>query len=476
MNVGCTLIKKSRKKKHGIKTLQSLTIIILMITLTQSASIGSALLDKVWKTYPYHPPGTDIVFPTDEGSHNEKYQIEWWYANFHLKGQTTGIDYGAMVTFYQMKTDILDNIETRLFSISDPATSMTYTNIQLGNLHASTDHFNLTFKNIFYNDDIQNTNTDVYSNMQTTSPAADQLNIDTVSLEQTIMENMMLLNTTQLTFTSNGYEDNGTSINEPQSYDHWYTKSDGHNLLPFQYNLTVSGDCKQDHQPMQLSVDMDSQKRPLIVGGTGLVTIGKDGFSYYYSLTRVSVVGALTVHGIHEIVSGIAWVDHQWGNFSNPNPPPYSLAVSMEWFSIKLDDNREILTCDTWDINTGKKFNQSLSGINFVNGQGNLELLKEYKIIPRSYWNDTTDHCIFANKWWISEKSKSINLTVIPVYPEQVIRIADYHPIIKYLLSKIFYNSYFWEGDCTVSGTINGQNVRGKAYVELTHGYKYLST
>lgn len=447
-----------------------------MITLTQSVSIGSALQDKVWKTYPYHPPGTDIVFPTDEGSHNEKYQIEWWYANFHLKGQKTGYDYGAMVTFYQMKTDVLDNVETRVFSISDHSISKTYTSIQLGTLIASNNHLNLTFQNIFYNDDMQNTNSNEYSDMQMASPAVDQLNIDSVNLEQTIMENMMLLNATQSILASNGCEDNGTNANEPPSSDHWYTKSDGQNLLPFQYNLSVAGYSKQDHQPMQLSVDMDCQKKPLIVGGTGLVTIGKDGFSYYYSLTRVAVVGTLTVHGIQEIVSGIAWVDHQWGNFSNPNPPPYSLSVSIEWFSIKLDDNREILTCDTWDIITGEKFVQSLSGMNYVNGQGNLELLKEYKIIPISYWNDANDQCIFANKWRITEKSKSINLTVIPVFQEQVIRIDGSHLIIEYLLSKIFYNSYFWEGDCIVSGTINGQNVHGKAYVELTHGDKYIST
>jgi predicted secreted hydrolase len=446
-----------------------------MITLTQSASIGSAL-DKQWKTYPYHPPGTSIVFPTDEGSHSEKYKIEWWYANFHLKGQRTGTEYGAMVTFYQMKTDVLDNIEYRLFSISDPTTSTTFTNIQVGNLLASTDHLNLTFQNIFYNDDIQNTNADMYSDMQTASSTADQLNIDTVTLEQIIMENMMLLNTTRSPFTNNSYVNNASSTNEPQSYDHWCTKSNGQNLLPFQYNLTITGYSKQDHQQMQLSIDMDCQKQPLPVGGTGFVKIGKDGFSYYYSLTMLSVVGTLIVNGTRETVSGIAWMDHQWGNFSNPNPPPYSLTVSMEWFSIKLDDNREILTCDTWDIITGKKFNQSFSGMNFVNKQGCLELLKEYKITPIDRWNDTYDHCFFANKWWITEKSKSINLTVIPVYPEQVIRIDGEHPIVEYILSKIFYNTYFWEGDCTVSGKINGQNVHGRAYVELTHNYKYIST
>jgi len=468
MKIGGTLSRKNRIILKRMKAVQSILIIALTIILTQSASIGSALIDKQWKTYPYHPPGTNIVFPTDEGSHNEKYKIEWWYVNFHLKGQTTGVDYGAMVTFYQMKTDILDNIETRLFSISDPTTSMTYTNIQFGTLIANTDHLDLTFQNIFDNDGIQT------SDIQMSSPSTDQLILDKVALEQIIIENMMLSNTTRLAYMNNN-KNNGSDTNEPALYDHWITKSDGQNLLPFQYNLSVAGYSKQDHQQMQLAVDMDCLKRPLIVGGTGCVTIGKDGYSYYYSLTRLSVVGTINVHGIQETVNGIAWVDHQWGNFSNPSPPPYSLSVSLEWFSIQLDDNREILACDTWDINTGEKYVQSLSGINYVNSQGYLELLKEYKITQKHKWNDTQDKCFFADKWWITEQSKSINLTVIPVFPNQIIRIDGSHSIIKYLLSQIFYNSYFWEGNCIVTGSINGQKVHGIAYAELTHSDKYLS-
>lgn len=37
-------------------------------------------------------------FPRDEGRH--KYFVEWWYANFHVTGLSTGINYGIMVAYF----------------------------------------------------------------------------------------------------------------------------------------------------------------------------------------------------------------------------------------------------------------------------------------------------------------------------------------------------------------------------------------
>jgi predicted secreted hydrolase len=440
-----------------------------MIAPTISASAVLKPTNINWKNYPYHPPGTDIVFPTDEGSHDEKYQIEWWYANFHLVGQSTGNEYGSFVAFYQIKTDICENQEIRLFSISDLATQETYTNAKIGTLLASTDHLDLTLKNI--NNDNENTDKISILAVQGTCIQTNQTKTTMTSMSQTTMKSTSKSCSTQ-SIPANIQGTNGSGANELVTYDHWYTKTNGNDLLPFQYTLIVGGDCQQDHQPMQLSIDMDSQKPPLIAGGNGLVTLGKDGFSYYYCLTRLTVIGAITVHGLSEDVIGYAWIDHQWGNFSNQNPPPYSLSVSYEWFSIKLDGNREIMVADTWDQETGEKINQSFSnGMNLLNNDGTLELLKEYTITPQAFWNDTKDHCVFVEKWHIIETSKPIDLTVTPVFLDQVMRIAEDYPRIQEYLAKITPGMCFWEGVCTVSGTIDGVAIQGKAYVELTHRY-----
>ena len=145
------LINKRRTTRNRLKGILSLLIIVVMIAPTISVhaevSVDHEHPDMFWKNYPYHPPGTDIVFPTDEGSHDEEYKIEWWYANFHLIGQS-GHEYGAFVAFYQLNSTVFENQEVRIFSISDIASEKIYSNAQIGTLTASNDHLDLSFEYI----------------------------------------------------------------------------------------------------------------------------------------------------------------------------------------------------------------------------------------------------------------------------------------------------------------------------------------
>jgi len=91
--------------------------------------------------------------------------------------------------------------------------------------------------------------------------------------------------------------------------ENWLTKTDSlGKLVPFQYVLKVGGDT------YALAIDLDAQKPPLIIGKDGLVTVGS-GDSYYYSQTQLVVTGTLKFKGKTEPVSGIAWIDHQYGPF-----------------------------------------------------------------------------------------------------------------------------------------------------------------
>jgi predicted secreted hydrolase len=52
-----------------------------------------------WKTYPYHQEGSVIYFPEDEGWHPNM-QVEWWYTNAHVTGDSTGTEYSFMLTYF----------------------------------------------------------------------------------------------------------------------------------------------------------------------------------------------------------------------------------------------------------------------------------------------------------------------------------------------------------------------------------------
>ena len=477
------------KNKKGItnpwkKPIVSFFIIIAMIipTLPVQAEINKDHYhpEVYWKHYPYQPPGTEIIFPNDEGSHyTPEYPIEWWYANFHLTGQTTGNEYGSFVAFYKIQSPVADKKEVRIFSISDIASEETYTNAKIGSLTTSTDHLDLSFKYIT-NDDKSDDQTITETGIKNlVSQNQEPINTEytettTKSTNQSTTVGSTYDNTIQKTNRTNNYEiDYQESSDGLIQYDYWYTKYNDQGLLPFQYTLDVSGNSQQDSKPMALTVDMDCLKQPLIVGGDGVIELGKDQcISFYYCLSKIAVVGSITLHGMTEGITGFAWIDHQWGDFLNQNPPPYGLVVSYEWFSIKLNDNRELLAGDTWDQETGKKINQSFSnGINLLNSDGTLELLEDYTITPESFWNDEQTHKLFASKWHIVETSKSIDITITPLYTNQMMRVGEDYPAIRQILDKIIPGSCFWEGVCAVSGTINGVLVQGKAYVELTHHY-----
>src|SRR5262249_29977938 len=59
------------------------------------------------------------------------------------------------------------------------------------------------------------------------------------------------------------------------------------------------------------------------------------GGSYYYSRTRLSVSGELTVDGSPTAVTGLAWFDHQWGDF-------ISVGGGWDWFALNLDNGTDI--------------------------------------------------------------------------------------------------------------------------------------
>lgn len=82
---------------------------------------------------------------------------------------------------------------------------------------------------------------------------------------------------------------------------------------------------------------LTDEKPPALHHG-GFIDYGPAGGSYYYSRTRLSVVGDIShADGEPVPVSGIAWMDHQWGDFV------VAAAGGWDWYSLQLDDGRELM-------------------------------------------------------------------------------------------------------------------------------------
>src|SRR5205823_11257336 len=86
-----------------------------------------------------------------------------------------------------------------------------------------------------------------------------------------------------------------------------------------------------------MNLRLTDEKAPALHNG-GYIEYGPAGGSYYYSRTRIRVSGDLTAaDGEHSAVDGLAWMDHQWGNFVVTN------AGGWDWYSVQLDDSTELM-------------------------------------------------------------------------------------------------------------------------------------
>jgi predicted secreted hydrolase len=76
---------------------------------------------------------------------------------------------------------------------------------------------------------------------------------------------------------------------------------------------------------------------PLVHDDDGLVDFGPAGVTYYYSRPRLEAAGTVTTSdGTTISVTGLAWLDKQWGNFQ-------PVAVNWDWASVQLDDGTDLM-------------------------------------------------------------------------------------------------------------------------------------
>ena len=85
-----------------------------------------------------------------------------------------------------------------------------------------------------------------------------------------------------------------------------------------------------------LTLDLRAVKAPVLHDGDGFVDFASAGSSYYYSRTRMQASGELPLDGERLQVTGIAWFDHQWGDFVSVG------GGGWDWFAINLDDGTDI--------------------------------------------------------------------------------------------------------------------------------------
>ena len=227
--------------------------------------------------------------------------------------------------------------------------------------------------------------------------------------------------------------------------ERWYTKKDSlGNLRPFQYKIESSGSLVGS-----IDLDYDAFKPPLIVADSGYLNQGVTNYTYYYSQTGMNVSGHLSFDGIDEPVTGIGWIDRQYGNF---NP---STGEAYEWFCLQLSNGMDI---NLWNIFTKEETipkSPEYRILAMYIDENTSKTISDFKIErPKFAYTSATNNC-YANKWHLTSDTMDIDLLI-------TLNNKD---------SEVLVPFPFLEGGTKIEGTIQGQAVTGKGFAELLHRY-----
>lgn len=169
--------------------------------------------------------------------------------------------------------------------------------------------------------------------------------------------------------------------------------------------------------------------------------------SYYYSLTNNPTHGTITTaRGAFE-VSGNSWMDREWSTSDLGKD-----AVGWDWFSLQLDDRREITF---YYIRRKDGSAEPVSAGVLVNPDGSTRVLKlkDIKITNLSTWTSPTSGAVYPAEWNLAIPSEGLDLHITPLINDQELRVSF----------------TYWEGAVRVEGSQTGYG-----YVELTGYYESL--
>jgi predicted secreted hydrolase len=356
-----------------------------------------------------------LVFPRDEGPHHRL--TEWWYYTGHLleDGGAVGHDFGFELVVFRAERGSFPVGWASHFAVTDAAGG-TFRYDQRNEYGPQVDH----------------------------SPPGGGFDLTIRPPEETglLPGPGGLAPPTQATPTEAAPTPTGASDGPPA-------------LAPAAW--TIQGADGRDHLSAAgsggaIDLDLTTDRPPVLHDDDGWVDLGPAGGTYYYSRTRMDIVGTFVPPGGSPIgVRGLAWFDHQWGDFIAVG------AGGWDWFSVQLDDGRDLT-------------------ISLVHGPGGVEVLDygtlvaadgsarhlvrdDFRISVLGRWLSPHSGADYPAGWRIELPGEDLTVELTPTRADQELDTTATTGVT------------YWEGEVTVTGTGRaGAPVAGRGYVELT-GY-----
>jgi predicted secreted hydrolase len=200
-----------------------------------------------------------------------------------------------------------------------------------------------------------------------------------------------------------------------------------------------------------LDLDLRATKPPALHDRDGWIDFGPAGGSYYYSRTAMDATGTLTIDGEALTVAGIAWFDHQWGDFISVG------GGGWDWFAVNLDNGVDLTVSLVRDADG----TYPLIYGTLVEPDGTTRHLErdEVSVEVTDRWVSPQTGADYPAGWRISIPDEALTIQLTPTVAAQELDTRATTGVV------------YWEGSQEVEASYGrGPGLGGRAYVELT-GY-----
>jgi predicted secreted hydrolase len=195
-------------------------------------------------------------------------------------------------------------------------------------------------------------------------------------------------------------------------------------------------------------------KRPTPHGEDGYSRKGErpEQASCYYSFPRMAARGRVRIGATELAVAGLGWMDHEYSS-----APLAEDIVGWDWFSIQLDDRRELMLYLLRRADHG--WDPASSG-SLVDPQGRVVHLarSDFEARVTRRWTSPATGATYPLGWVIRIPGQALELNLTAALDDQEMITTGSTGVT------------YWEGCLSVSATSAGSAVAGQGYMELT-GY-----
>ena len=224
--------------------------------------------------------------------------------------------------------------------------------------------------------------------------------------------------------------------------------------------LTITGDrdrytLRLEGNEVKLHITGEASAPPVLMNGQGQ-TLFIDVDQYEYAFPAMTTTGSITRQDATIKVTGISWLDRQWGDLPDFFKGSSAGAESFDsmnwlWSNVQLDNGTNIALGQVRDIRNRKLF----LGLTAVDPAGTHLVLNRAEPIETSdYWTSPATGRRYPTRCVFRAPQTQTELIIEVPYKDQEI-VSKLGGLTKY------------EGAALISGTHQGQPVTGRGYLEL---------